>query len=182
MSEQDGHYDDSQLSFLFPEYEMSVELEQDEKEEDDSEVEAVVSAPAEGTNVEQGKPMVVKTAATTKIWEDALTEGGEEDASDAALTQSDYNKALSEQKYDPVYVSFLTRIAKGGTKQVLRYCEQSVHNDEHSYEGNIPISARDKGRIFINQEFKKNAASIEVPSCPHCNAPRALEFQVKDSQ
>jgi hypothetical protein len=177
MVEREGQFDESQSSFLFPEYEMSVELEEEEKEESNSDDD---KDQQDGEKKERSPkdPLDVKTSPSTKIWDDALTEGGEDEASDAALTQADYNKALSEQKYDPVYVSFLARIAKGGTQQVLRYCEQSIHNEEHEYNEEIPISIRDKGRLFINQGCKKNASNISVPPCSQCHAPRALEFQV----
>lgn len=189
MVEQDGHYDESQLTFLYPEYEMTVEEEENDEDESDKEegnedgVASEESVPESGSGEKQQSKtakgsLSVKTPSTTKIWEDALTEGGEDEAADAALTQADYNNALSEQKYDPVYVSFLTRLTKGGTQQVLRYCEGSIHNEPHEHRDELPVSLRDKGRLFMNQIAKKNAPTDVVPPCSRCNAPRALEFQV----
>jgi hypothetical protein len=182
--------DASQKEFLFPEFEISVEPEEDDNNEvndndndngngDSDKNDQNINPTAEETD---GNGLVVETAPTTKIWEDALTEGGADEAGDAAITQADYNKALSEQKYDPLYVSFLTRVAKGGMKQVLRYCEDSIHCDHNEdWTDKISHSHRDIGRLFLSTENRKVAQTQTIPNCQFCSAPRALEFQVGSS-
>lgn len=63
------------------------------------------------------------------IWEDARTKGGKDEVDDAAITQQDYNKALSDQRFDKTYVDFLARLERSGKTQVLRYCSDSVHRE-----------------------------------------------------
>lgn len=151
---------EAQQQCLFPEYEIIVESENE-------------------TAAGEDKKLASKSSAT-EIWEDAMTPGGADEASDAAITQNDYNKVLSEQRYDATYVSFLTRIAKGGSDQVFRYCEDSLHRQtlEEEESKQISIDARERGRLYLSTDVKKNADKTEVPNCPHCGAARAIECQV----
>ena len=156
----DEDVDSSAAEYLFPEYEIVVEPEEES---------AVPSESIKTSN-----------SAETEIWEDAMTPGGRDEASDAALTQADYNKALSEQRYDPTYVSFLTRIANGGSDQVFRYCEDSLHRHNKTSHSHISLEDREKGRLYLSTEAKKNANKLNIPACPHCGAARVLECQVSD--
>lgn len=154
--------DNSAAEYLFPEYEIVVEPEEQS------------AVPIESIKT--------SNSAETEIWEDAMTPGGRDEASDAALTQSDYNKALSEQRYDPTYVSFLTRIANGGSDQVFRYCEDSSHRTNKSHaKSHISLEDREKGRLYLSTDARKNANKLNIPVCPHCGAARALECQVSVS-
>jgi hypothetical protein len=117
--------DNAQKEFLFPEYEIVVEPEE-----------------LIGDDI-----LNIETNKQTKIWDDAgkytlhsfepitadncvheETKGGADEEKDAKLTQKHYNKALSEQTYDPIYVNFLTRIDRSGKRQILRYSETSIHH------------------------------------------------------
>lgn len=105
------------------------------------------------------------------------TPGGKDEAGDAKLTQKDYNKALSEQKYDPIYNSFLTRVERGGnSNQILRYVDSSVHRSDVEQDSISPEDIN-SGRLYLTTENKSH--QLEVPPCSHCGAKRAFEFQVK---
>lgn len=106
-----------------------------------------------------------------------MTPGGKDEEVDANITQQDYNETLSKAKHDPIYVSFLTRLQKGGAQQVLRYSTSSLHREEQKSEQVNPED-RDRGRIFVSKKEKDNASTLVVPPCQFCGAARCLEFQV----
>jgi hypothetical protein len=173
--------DEIQRAYCFPEYNIIIEPEEtDEEHPDANEVKK-----EDHVNLveNKNKQYVDKLMKEGKVWEDGTKkedgENGEEDE-DAKLTQKDYNKALSEQIHDPVYVQFLTRIDKTGKDQVIRYCESSIHRQltEQLSDAiaSIEIERRDQGKLFLSSDEKKK--SISVPSCPCCGAPRVFEFQV----
>lgn len=105
-----------------------------------------------------------------------VTPGGKDEEIDAKITQQDYNETLSKAKHDPIYVSFLTRLQKGGSQQVLRYATSSLHREEKKEK--ISSEDRDRGRLFVSKKEKENASSLVVPPCQFCGAARCLEFQV----
>jgi hypothetical protein len=165
--------DESQKSSLFPEYSIVVDIEE--------------IPSLEMTNADPNAEKTVKSLEKEgKIWEDAVTEGGADEEQDAKLTQKDYNKALSEQIHDPVYIQFLTKIDQTGKDQIIRYCESSIHRKSvaereklgiQDLDTALPTSVRDHGKLFTSTEMKKQ--QIEIPSCPYCHGPRAFEFQVR---
>lgn len=113
----------------------------------------------------------------TVVWEDAVTEGGEDEKADADLKQEDYRKALGNEASDPVYSKFLSRVRRGGDKQVLRYfCGPRTEEDrlERSEQGqesttdDMPLSISSAG----------NLDRRDIPSCEHCHSPRVFEFQI----
>lgn len=115
----------------------------------------------------------------------AVTPGGEDEDLDRNLTQQDYNKALSERKYDPVYINFLTRIDRGGSQQVLRYVASSAHrtgvapsssSSSSSSIGEVTLDVQERGRLYVSRQVQKEIS--RVPPCPHCGGARALEFQI----
>jgi hypothetical protein len=110
-----------------------------------------------------------------------VTAGGEDEDLDRNLTQQDYNKALSEKKYDPVYINFLTRIDRGGAQQVLRYVASSAHRtgvapSSSSSIGEVTLDVQERGRLYVSRQAQKEIS--RVPPCPHCGGARALEFQI----
>jgi len=98
------------------------------------------------------------------IWEDAHTRGGTEEAEDLQLQQSDYNQALGNKSHDPLYVSFLSRVRRGGPGQVLRYARWEAG------AGPLPISSAAAELV--------DEAKHPVPHCPRCSTPRRFECQV----
>ena len=112
--------DAAQLEHTFPEYEIVIE---EENAEDVQTSELVKNAKVMETTTiwdDAGKCSVLY------VWSDVLfkiaeTPGGADEASDAAITQSDYNQAMGSEQHDPVYINFLSRIQQGGNDQVLRY-------------------------------------------------------------
>ena len=161
--------DAAQQDFLFPEYDIVVEPE-------DMADEQWLSQQQSNGSDGNGKKV--------EIWEDAHTPGGPDEEQDAKLTQRHYNKALSEQLYDPIYVQFLTRIERSGKKQILRYSETSIHHQTKpasSTAKELPLEVRDRGRLYLTKEMKleqTTSSTNNIPDCPHCGAPRAFEFQV----
>lgn len=98
------------------------------------------------------------------IWDDAHTPGGEDEADDLALKQSDYNTASGNVTHDVEYLAFLKRLRRSGPDQVLRYARWQPD------AGPLPISAL---AAKLN-----NTVQNPVPPCTHCGAARAFEFQV----
>ena len=107
-----------------------------------------------------------------------MTEGGEDEKADAALKQSDYEKALGNEESDPLYSKFLSRVRMGGDKQILRYyCGPRENHEEKkssSDEDNkkcgdeMPLALSSSGYVSVD----------EIPPCEYCGAPRVFEFQV----
>lgn len=97
---------------------------------------------------------------------------------DKKITQQDYNKALSEQKYDPVYINFLTRIDRGSTQQILRYNAGSLHRSDvvERHPDAISLEMQERGRLYVSRAAQQNAT--KVPCCAYCGSARALEFQI----
>lgn len=123
--------------------------------------------------------------ASTPVWEDAVTAGGADEEQDAKLTQADYNKALSENRYDPVYISFLTRMQRPECgQQILRYCDSSLHHScsvGDSRNRELTHSEREQGRLYVSKAYKELAESehiSSIPKCSNCGSPRAFEFQI----
>ncbi len=104
-----------------------------------------------------------------------MTKGGADESSDAALTQTDYNKALGGQKHDPVYINFLTRIQRGGNDQVLRY--NRWNNEDAAAAGTTTGHAHGPLRLSGDPHMTQRIQS--VPNCERCGAKRAFEFQVR---
>jgi hypothetical protein len=156
---------------LFPEYTLAVEDEV-----------------FEGDDAEELQRVMERA----NIWEDARTEGGADEAADAALTQADYQRAMGSEVHDPTYINFLTRVERGGKDQVLRYCRTEAPTaDTQAYSANtgtaqvsaVASSATRSGRGLLllssDKELLRNrAAALEASPCPHCGAPRTFEFQV----
>lgn len=120
--------------WLFPEFSLTVEPEEFDDED------------------------LVNAAASTTIWEDAVTAGGRDEEDDAKLTQSDYDKALGSEATDPVYVRFLARVNRGGSEQVLRYSRWRG--------GPLPISSAVSSSEFL------------PACCDRCGSERAFEVQI----
>jgi pre-rRNA-processing protein TSR4 len=117
--------------------------------------------PEYGLCVEQEEFDDVDIDESTNIWEDALTPGGKDEEDDAKLTQADYEKALGSESSDPVYIRFLTRVKRGGTDQVLRYCRWPKNG-----RGALPISSA------------ASSDHLEPSPCERCGAPRSFECQI----
>ena len=113
-----------------------------------------------------------------KIWDDAAVpenivgDDDDEEDDDAALTQSDYNKALGNEEADPLYTKFMERIRRGGADQVLRYSRW----DET--EGPLKLSSLALCDLAADKT-SVNTATATVSVCPHCGADRKFEFQVR---
>lgn len=102
---------------------------------------------------------------STTIWEDARSTQGEtkeEEDEDLKLRQEDYDQALGNESRDPEYVRFLSRIRRGGSNQVLRYCRW---NDLY---GPLPVSTA----------AAKQYQEEQPPRCEHCGSARKFEFQI----
>jgi hypothetical protein len=117
---------------------------------------------------------IAEAVAQTTIWDDASEPEGEDDE-DAKLNQADYSKALGNEVVDPMYVRFLTRVRKGGEKQVLRYCrwqnEASGGGPLYLHSSTAKITAGDRQLpVRISQD--------DVPLCQACGTKREFEFQV----
>jgi len=110
----------------------------------------------------------------THIWEDAMTEGAPDEADDLKLTQSDYHKALQGDKaeqHDPTYINFITRISRGGSDQVLRYCRPSTISDGTRKEKLLYLSS--------DRALRDHRADLLRRSpCEGCGSPRTIEFQI----
>jgi len=112
----------------------------------------------------------------THIWEDAMTEGAPDEADDLKLTQSDYHKALQggkAEQHDPTYINFITRISRGGSDQVLRYCRPSTISDGTRKEKLLYLSS--------DRALRDHRADLLRRSpCEGCGSPRTIEFQVSE--
>lgn len=97
-----------------------------------------------------------------------VTKGGADEAEDAALTQTDYRKALGNDAVDSTYVRFLSRIQRGGNDQILRY-PTLAGKEETSGCSFIPVPL---------QVHSKSMEGIEIPCCENCGSVRRFEFQV----
>ena len=105
------------------------------------------------------------------------------------------------QAHDPKYISFLTRVSRGGSKQVLRYCRNKIHSNSSSHNSSSShsntttattmdalSSSRDKrvekGRLYLSSiEYAKTLKTCGSKAlyqpCERCGAPRVFEFQVE---
>jgi pre-rRNA-processing protein TSR4 len=102
---------------------------------------------------------------STTIWEDARTTEGEtkeEEDADLKLQQKDYDQALGNKSRDPEYLQFLSRVRRGGAKQVLRYCRW---ND-------------DSGPLAVSSAAAEQHRETTPPLCEHCGGLRKFEFQI----
>lgn len=109
-----------------------------------------------------------------------VTAGGADEEDDAKLTQTDYNKAMGNKDHDPIYVSFLTRIARPGcTGQVLRYCRWATTVDDSEVVGTSRVPSNlANGALLISGTSDTKHKWESVPPCQRCGARRAFEFQV----
>eukprot|EP01033_Poteriospumella_lacustris_P018085 gene18085-12974_t len=168
--------DASQRGYLFPEYEIVVDPE-------DVDAATLAKSSSEVTKepAVAAETILSSVPKNVHVWDDAVTAGGEDEDLDRNLTQQDYNKALSEKKYDPVYINFLTRIDRGGAQQVLRYVASSAHRtgvapSSSSSIGEVTLDVQERGRLYVSRQAQKEVS--RVPLCPHCGGARALEFQI----
>jgi pre-rRNA-processing protein TSR4 len=99
------------------------------------------------------------------VWDDAVTEGGEDEKEDLALKQSDYDQCLGNDSHDTHYKRFLRRIERGGSGQILRYYRASDDPNSH----HLAVSEAD---------YQKIRCHNFIENCPHCGGERQLEFQV----
>jgi len=83
---------------------------------------------------------------------------------------------------DLVYDSFLARVRRGGSDQVLRYCRWPEDGDENENETK---RTRDEEEEEENTrqcigalKVSSASSSPSVPPCEHCGAARKFEFQV----
>lgn len=168
-SEESLSYFGKNLSFL--EYEITIEDEN--LKEEDTKNESNIDSEKDITEALKSS----KLGKDTVIWEDAVTSGGEDEKADAELKQSDYEKALGNEESDPLYSKFLSRLRKGGEKQILRYyCGprtneefESDENREGNIEGdNFPLPVSSTGYVNVDK----------IPQCEHCHSPRVFEFQI----
>ena len=110
------------------------------------------------------------------------------------------------QAHDPKYISFLTRVSRGGSKQVLRYCRNKIHSNSSSHNSSSSHSNTttttttttttmdalssshdkrvDKGRLYLSSiEYAKTLKTCGSKAlyqpCERCGAPRVFEFQVE---
>ena len=125
--------------------------------------------------------------------------GNADEDADAKLTQKDYQRALQGEKaaetHDPRYINFLTRISRGGSKQVLRYCRNTtidsitdVGNSTSSESSSIrKVRIENKGRLYLSSDFLVKESSCKQKnvqshsSCRRCGAPQLFEFQVMNA-
>jgi hypothetical protein len=146
----------AQIKYLFPNYGIVVENENLYSDE---------------TNID--------TATSTHIWEDAMTEGAPDE--DLKLTQSDYHNALqgdNAEKHDPTYISFITRISRGGSEQVLRYCRSSSNVDQ-STSGDSALPKENLLYLSSDRTLRDHRADLLRRSpCERCGSPRIAECQV----
>lgn len=149
---------DAQIKYLFPNYGIVVENE----------------------NLHSGDTNI-DTPTSTHIWEDAMTEGAPDEADDLKLTQSDYHNALqgdNAEKHDPTYINFITRISRGGSDQVLRYCRSSSTVDR-SVSGDSALPKEKLLYLSSDRALRDHRADLLRRSpCERCGSPRIAECQV----
>lgn len=164
-NDQTGGQQNKELPLLFPEYEIEVSEEVLKDRKDDALDEAVLKA---------------------HIWDNATEPeadvGSDEEDDDAALTQSDYNKALGNDASDPVYSKFCERVRRGGGNQILRYCRWEEE------EGPLQISSTSKPIVISTASSaaadsataKPTATTTGEPNlnCPRCGSECKFEFQI----
>ena len=129
-----------------------------------------------------------------------VTEGGADEELDAKLTNADYQRALlGSEQHDPTYINFLTRVSRGGSDQVLRYCRTTtstaattVATDENkstditssvaaNVMSNTSSSRSSRGLLLLSSNaemLRQRATALELHPCPLCGAPRIFECQV----
>jgi hypothetical protein len=132
-----------------------------------------------------------------------VTQGGDDETADAQLSQADYTAALGSEVQDPAYVNFLTRISRGGTDQVLRYCRDKsvtaaaaaatavldaahgsneINNSSASASADGTSAARSSAGLLLLSSNAKllqaRAAQLRAQPCHRCGAPRTFECQV----
>jgi len=151
---------DAQIKYLFPNYGIVVENE----------------------NLQSDHNNNIDTPTSTHIWEDAMTEGSPDEADDLKLTQSDYHKALqgeNAEKHDPTYINFITRISRGGSDQVLRYCRSSTADRSVSSDTALP---KDKLLYLSSDRALRDhrTALLRSSPCERCGSPRIAECQVSE--
>ena len=148
----------AQIKYLFPNYGIVVENE----------------------NLHGGDTNIY-TPTSTHIWEDAMTEGALDEADDLKLTQSDYHNALqgdNAEKHDPTYINFITRISRGGSDQVLRYCRSSSTVDR-SVSGDSALPKEKLLYLSSDRALRDHRADLLRRSpCERCGSPRIPECQV----
>jgi hypothetical protein len=108
----------------------------------------------------------------------SVTAGDGEELEDAAITQTDYNRAMGRDvKHDPVYLSFLTRVQKSGCgDQVLRYCRWPLLLRSESVAAPNPLAG---ALLLSSRSDARERCRTEVKPCHRCGAPRCFEFQVE---
>ena len=131
----------------------------------------------------------------------AGTEGGADEAADARLKQADYQRALGSEVHDPTYINFLTRVSRGGSDQVLRYCRTATpqaatsevegdHTTSATINSGSGVSGKgssrtSRGLLLLSsdaQQLRQREAALSAHPCPHCGAPRTFECQVRERQ
>lgn len=151
---------DSQIKYLFPNY--CIVVENENLHSDDNNID---------------------TPTGTHIWEDAMTEGTPDEADDLKLTQSDYHKALqadNAEQHDPTYINFITRISRGGSDQVLRYCRSS--SSTASCDGDDSSMPKEKLLYLSSDRALRDhrADLLRRSPCDRCGSPRVAECQVSE--
>ena len=142
-------------SSTFPEFAIIVEAEELKDTEEDEQIARAVEK--------------------ANIWEDAMTEPADESDEDARLRQADYSKALGNEVVDPAYVHFMTRVRRGGERQVLRYCRW-----EDAAKGGGPLHMHSERAVLERRGVRlpTRVSPHEIPPCPYCRGERKFEFQV----
>lgn len=119
---------------------------------------------------------IARAVANANIWDDAMAEPADEADEDAKLRQSDYSKALGNEVVDPAYVHFMTRVRRGGDKQVLRYCRW-----EEEAKGGGPLHMHSERAVVERRGLRlpTRVSHQGIPPCPYCQGERKFEFQVR---
>ncbi len=163
---------------LFPVFDIVVEAEC--VDENSSAAECHIDGAMDLTRAKAAAD-TVSTSGNTVVWDDAITEGGVDECEDAKLSQTDYNLAMgNREEYDPVYGSFLARIAKDGCAgQVLRYCRwPSPEVGGAIAPHKLPSDCLSHGALLLNGKSNTRDLWKQVPPCPRCGSSRRFEFQV----
>jgi pre-rRNA-processing protein TSR4 len=157
----------SNLSLLFPEYEISVTAEVLVDCAEDARDDSVLKA-----HVWEDAVVNADGKAVSAPDNESDDDDDDEEKDDTALTQNDYSKALGNDASDSVYMKFIERVRRGGPHQVLRY----VRWDDE--EGPLQLSSESYLSSAPDNENNQLKA-VPIPRCQHCGAPRKFEFQVR---
>jgi len=154
-----GSDKEATLMFLYPEYDLLVE----EEELDDAAVDAADETVIKANIWEDAMMQTEETSNREGGNKDGDDEDGDDVDDDEKLTQADYSAALGNEVVDPAYETFMDRVRRGGSEQVLRYCR---------WQSSARLS------LWSNNNLQENPFESTKLCCRHCGSPSEFEFQI----